>query len=228
MRNSLTNRHRDIPILFRRNLNRQIGDKQAKGEKQGLGLGMDKLKGTWGVPQILGIVASVRLWMCPPGGAFPAPLQPSQPGLTLAGSQSQLPSREIVNQDNSNNSAMILPLTLNSSVPWVCCSQCLGILGQSNEKREGRAGCAQERMDLGHFGGKQLPDVCTTQAGNAPRWLMHKALCGKGKPKSSGAGSRGITGICSWICTLGFSLELRELGEPVANSWNWRSRLPCV
>lgn len=29
MRNILTNRHKDIPILFRRNLNRQIADKQA-------------------------------------------------------------------------------------------------------------------------------------------------------------------------------------------------------
>ena len=34
MQNILTNRHKDIPILFRRNLNRQIVDKQAN-QKEG-------------------------------------------------------------------------------------------------------------------------------------------------------------------------------------------------
>lgn len=34
MQNILTNRHKDIPILFRRNLNRQIVDKQANQKEE--------------------------------------------------------------------------------------------------------------------------------------------------------------------------------------------------
>lgn len=42
MQNILTNRHKDIPILLRRNLNRQIVDKQANQKEEGVGMGTDK------------------------------------------------------------------------------------------------------------------------------------------------------------------------------------------
>lgn len=52
MQNILTNRHKDIPILFRRNLNRQIADKQANRKEERGGMGVDSLqrKGALGWP----------------------------------------------------------------------------------------------------------------------------------------------------------------------------------
>lgn len=50
MQNILTNRHKDIPILFRRNLNRQIVDKQANRKVERVGMGIDKLQRRLGSP----------------------------------------------------------------------------------------------------------------------------------------------------------------------------------